>query len=226
MAQKQTPDVIVVLDESGSMSTMGNEPIQAMNALIKKQQEQAEDSKFSLYTFNEEIRKVYVDVPLSEMKDYTSYSPAGMTALFDCIGEAIDDKMKTDRKMNTVLIIITDGQDNSSKKFKIDEIKEKTKTQQEKYNWQILFLAANQDAFAGGASLGISKCSPYDQTRRGGLMNLVRACSTQVSAYRVQSASGGRPADITIPTVDMDTPTEPLAPRPAPSPATPGFKRL
>jgi uncharacterized protein YegL len=211
MTQNQTADVIVVLDESGSMKSMGLEPIQSMNALIKKQQERSEDSKFSLYTFSAEIRKVYADVPLSEIKEYSDYNPDGMTSLYDCIGEAIDDKMNSDRKMNTVMIIITDGLDNSSKKYTAVQIKDKTKIQQEKYNWQIIFLAANQDAFASGSALGVGNCSPYDQNVRGGLFNLVRSCSEQVSAYRASSADNFRPQGIAfnptdnVPVVSSET---------------------
>ena len=32
-------DIIIILDESGSMEVMGNEPIQAMNLFINKQKE-------------------------------------------------------------------------------------------------------------------------------------------------------------------------------------------
>ena len=53
-------------------------------------------------------------------------------------------------------MIVTDGQENSSKEFTRAKIREMIKHQQSAYNWQFTFLAANQDAFAEGASLGIA----------------------------------------------------------------------
>ena len=182
-------DIIVVLDESGSMDVMKQEPVQAMNNLIKKQKENHEDCKFSLYTFNNTVNEKYKDVNLSDIKEYKDYSPDGMTALYDCIGHAIDDKMKTDRKTDVILVIITDGQDNSSHKYTCKQIKNKIKSQENDYNWKVMFLAANQDAFTSGESIGVQRgnSSQYNQAEKGSFLNVVKNCSATITRYRVNN---------------------------------------
>ena len=61
-----------------------------------------------------------------------------------------------DRPDQVFFVILTDGQENASQKFTKQKINEMITHQKEKYNWQILFLGANQDAIAVGASYGIS----------------------------------------------------------------------
>jgi Mg-chelatase subunit ChlD len=197
--RKSTADIIVVLDESGSMSSMGPEPVQAMNAFITEQQQNAGDSKLSLYTFNTVVRQIYNEVNLADVKGYNDYSPDGMTALYDCIGKAISNKVATRNHNNTVLVIITDGLDNSSKEFTAESIKKRIKHMEDVHNWQVIFLAANQDAFAAGGNLNVKggKCANYTMAM-GQLNNIVRQTSAAVSAYRNLSQECSRPAEINL----------------------------
>ena len=55
-----------------------------------------------------------------------------------------------------VFVIVTDGQENASREFNRTQIRQMIEHQQSVYRWQFTFLAANQDAFAEGASLGIA----------------------------------------------------------------------
>jgi hypothetical protein len=54
-----------------------------------------------------------------------------------------------------MVVIATDGQENSSKKYNRAEIKEMIEHQQEKYGWKFTYIGANQDAFAEAGSIGI-----------------------------------------------------------------------
>jgi mevalonate pyrophosphate decarboxylase len=54
-----------------------------------------------------------------------------------------------------VFVIVTDGMENSSREFKKSTIKEMIERQKNVYNWHFNFLAANQDAFAEAAGLGV-----------------------------------------------------------------------
>src|SRR3990167_11357376 len=136
MTQNSAADIIVVLDESGSMESMGPEPVQALNQFVKNQQKTDSTSLFSLYAFNHDVRNIYSVLPLGGIKEYSDYRPNGTTALYDCVFTAISDKMKTSRTKNVVLVIVTDGLDNSSAHSK-DEVRAKIKEQEEKHNWQV-----------------------------------------------------------------------------------------
>jgi hypothetical protein len=64
---------------------------------------------------------------------------------------------ETQRPGLVVVVIVTDGEENHSREFKRPQIRQMIEHQQSAYRWQFTFLAANQDAFAEGASLGISR---------------------------------------------------------------------
>jgi hypothetical protein len=54
-----------------------------------------------------------------------------------------------------IFMITTDGIENSSHEFTYEKIKELIKHQQEKFNWEFIFLGANIDAKKEAASIGI-----------------------------------------------------------------------
>jgi hypothetical protein len=55
---------------------------------------------------------------------------------------------------------MTDGFENSSKKFFKEQIQKMVSRQQEKYGWHFTFLGANQDASAEADALGIDVEEP------------------------------------------------------------------
>jgi Mg-chelatase subunit ChlD len=94
----------------------------------------------------------YDGVKIDDVKslDESTYIPGGMTALNDAIGFVIDtvekrhSTLKT--KPNTMLVILTDGQENSSAEYTLEQIKnqiEKVK----KDGWEVLYIGASVDAF-------------------------------------------------------------------------------
>src|SRR6478752_1708467 len=68
-------DIIMILDESGSMHTMGVEPIQAVNAFITEQQRIPEKvgCTFSLWKFNTNVNQVIDDQPLKDVTEFKDY---------------------------------------------------------------------------------------------------------------------------------------------------------
>ncbi len=90
--------------------------------------------------------------------------PRGSTALLDAVGRAINETGarlgaidESQRPGLVVFVIVTDGAENSSKEFTRPKIREMIEHQQSAYKWQFTFLAANQDAFAEAATLGIAQ---------------------------------------------------------------------
>lgn len=199
MSKQKIADIIIVIDESGSMSSMGSEPLQALNEFITEQQENAGESRLSLYAFSSKVRKIYEDVILSSIAQYTDYNPSGVTALYDAIGIAISDKVKSKHHDNTVLVVITDGEDNSSKEFTSESIKKRIKHMEDVHNWQVVFLAANQDAFATGQGYGVKyqKCNTFSM-QKGSMLGALRSCSSAVKAYRHDSANVARPTELSL----------------------------
>jgi len=178
-------DIILVLDESGSMAQMENEPINAVNAFLAEQKKIDTDSRFTMYTFNRRHEKVYNEVPLRNVRPFAVYNPEDVTALYDCLGTAIEDKMRTPHTKNVVLVIVTDGQDNCSERFTVEQIKDLITKQEQEHGWRVIYLAANQDAFAVGTDLGISpqRTSNFHQ-HGGGLLSAMTSAGASLSQYR------------------------------------------
>jgi hypothetical protein len=110
-----------------------------------------------------------------------NFIPRGSTALFDAIGKTIED-LNTDR--DVVFVIITDGEENSSKTYKREANMKMIETQTET-GWKFLFLAANQDAIKAGGSIGIKGSSSINYSSNdASTVNVFTNVSMNMSKYR------------------------------------------
>jgi hypothetical protein len=111
-----------------------------------------------------------------------SFVPRGSTALLDAIGKTIEE-LKTDR--DVVFVIITDGEENSSKTYKRKAINTMIENLQKEEDWKFLFLAANQDAIKSGSSLGIKADNSITYAATAdGAYNIFSTVSSNMASYR------------------------------------------
>lgn len=187
-------ELVFVLDRSGSMLSMATEAVSGFNAFLEEQKKQQGEAKLTLVLFDHEHVLVHDGKNIKDVEPLTNetFTPRGTTALLDALGRTIDDVGKRlaatpeeDRPSKVLVAILTDGQENASKDYKKTKIHEMITHQTEKYSWQFLFLAANQDAFSEAATLGISlnNTSNYAATGRG-LADAFTAVSCNTSMYR------------------------------------------
>lgn len=157
-------ELIFVLDRSGSMSFIADDAIGGFNAFLESQKKIPGEAKLSLVLFDHEYQMIYngVDIQKVEPLDDKTYIARGTTALCDAIGRTIDDVGKRlsetpeeERPSKVLVAILTDGLENASHDYERAKINYMITHQTEKYSWQFLFLAANQDAITEGLSLGI-----------------------------------------------------------------------
>lgn len=156
-------DITIVMDRSGSMSSIRDDAEGGLNSFIEEQKQQPGDATFTLVQFDTEYEFVHKAVPISSVPR-CDLRPRGNTALLDAVGRAITETgerlsatKEEDRPGLVVFVILTDGMENSSREFSRDKIKEMIEHQQTNYNWKFVFLAANQDAFATGGAMGICR---------------------------------------------------------------------
>jgi hypothetical protein len=80
----------------------------------------------------------------------------------DSVGERLSDTPEEDRPEKVIVSILTDGLENASKEYTYEQIGSRIKRQKEKYNWEFIFLAANQDAVASAKMISIDKDDAVD----------------------------------------------------------------
>ena len=159
-------DISVVLDRSGSMEMVKSDTIGGFNAFVESQKKADGDATLTLAQFDNVYDVIHEAVDIQSVPELTdtTFVPRGMTALLDAIGRTINStgaRLKAmdeaDRPGKVIFVILTDGAENASREFTRGMVNEMIKTQTEQYNWDFVFLGANQDAIATGASLGISR---------------------------------------------------------------------
>jgi hypothetical protein len=124
--------------------------------------------------------------------DSNTYVPRGMTALLDAVGRTIDDvgarlaaTPEAERPAKVIVAILTDGQENASRDYTFAKVSAMIKHQQEKYSWEFLFLAANQDAIAAAGALSIhAKDAIAFQATGQGIRNANMVVSERVALAR------------------------------------------
>jgi uncharacterized protein with von Willebrand factor type A (vWA) domain len=149
--------VNVILDKSGSMSTKVQDVIGGFNLYLDElAKEQAVDYGFSLTLFDTVVEMKYTGAPLASVAklDGSSYRPSGNTALFDAVGNTVQ-TVSTESFDKIITVIMTDGEENSSREWTLRAIRELIKTKEAAGNWTFVFLGANLDAFEQGADLGV-----------------------------------------------------------------------
>lgn len=192
MSHNSVQDLIIVLDESGSMGEKGSEPLKAVNNFISEQKLVLGDdgASFTLWTFSSIVKKIIDDKPLNQVDRFYEYLPSGSTSLFDAIGMAISTKLGKDKSTSVICLIITDGQDNTSRMYNSTQIAEMIKDAEDNYNWKFIFLGAGKDVFKDCSKININKdmCAEFGNTP-GDLVKVTRHISENIATYRSDSTN-------------------------------------
>jgi hypothetical protein len=183
MAESYRKDIIFIIDESGSMSSMGKEPIHSINNFVKEQTLANKNGTFTLYKFNNKVNLVYNNIPLAEVPIFEDYNPSNMTALHDAIGIAITTKKTSDFNKNVTCVILTDGHENSSQTYTRKDVKNMVSDMETNFGWTFMYLGANQDSVYEGDKVGISCCSNFLPTPQG-ICEITRQISQSISSNR------------------------------------------
>jgi Mg-chelatase subunit ChlD len=174
-----TRSLIFLLDRSGSMQSCWDDTIGGFNAFVTDQA--ALGGKLTLIQFDHEIYKVYQDVELKSVEPLTrdTFMPRGSTALLDAIGTTIKEWSGD----TPTLIILTDGQENASTKFTKAHVKDLVE-QKQKDGWTVMYLGANQDAFAEAGAMGIAPATTmnYDARRTPDAFRTLSATCSQAAS--------------------------------------------
>ncbi len=156
---KQRVLVNFLQDRSGSMSTKVRDVIGGFNLYLEAlAKEPLVEYGFSLTLFDTAPELRYTAVPLAKVAklDETSYRPSGGTALFDAIGNSVQ-TVSPDGFDKIITVIMTDGEENSSREWTMQAIRELIRTKEAAGNWTFVFMGANLEAFGQGAAMGVKR---------------------------------------------------------------------
>ena len=174
-------DIIFLLDESTSMKTHIYSYIKLINTLFTTQKQINPYANLTIIKFASTSSVLCVDSKLHTIPEFTTpehYNPRGITALYDAIGYAIDMKYNCNYTKLTMVFILTDGEDNNSKKHNVNTISEKIKFLKHS-RWVFVFIAANQNAEKVGKQLAIDTCITYNETSKS-ILDIANVCNTTI----------------------------------------------
>jgi len=199
--------VRVILDMSGSMTGIASATREGLNTYIQSLKDDKSDDTVlvSLTVFDSSgwvsdvvinIDTVLDMVPLADVPEITEehYKPRGGTPMYDAIGTVVQDTERAldgiEGKPEVLLVIITDGDENTSQTFKQGQIKTLLETK-EGDGWSAIYLGANQDAWAVGSSLGINagNVKSYNATVEGIQGDVFASVANATSEYRSSKLS-------------------------------------
>jgi uncharacterized protein YegL len=187
-------EIVTILDRSGSMEGLTHDTIGGYNNFIGEQKKLPEEANLTTVLFSSEYSILHDGIDLKKVKPITEkeYYASGGTALLDAMGNTINkignklsNMKEEDRPSKVIFLIITDGEENSSREFTYEKIKDMVVRQQTIYNWQFLFFGANIDSFTTAGTLGINInfTTTYSPTEKG-IDSVYNAINSATALYR------------------------------------------
>ncbi len=188
--------ITVILDRTGSMESIRDDTIGGFNAFLNQQKAEPGFATLTLVQFDTQdpYEVVHRFRTLETVPELTreTYVPRAATPLLDAMGRGINDlesslaKMEEpDKPARIVMVIITDGQENSSREFRKDQIEKMIKEKREKLDWQFVFLSADLAAIGDALATGIRAASAmaFDKNAQGTAAAWASA-SARIADYR------------------------------------------
>ena len=173
-------ELVFILDRSGSMGGLESDTIGGYNSMLSKQKKE-KTGKVSVTTvlFDDQYELLYNQVPIEKVSPMTEeeYYVRGSTALLDAIGKTVmqvkANQDKKEIKDKVLFVIITDGMENASREYRVEQIKKLIEERKEKNNWEFLFLGANIDAIGAAKDIGIdsSRAVRFKSDKKGTAKN-------------------------------------------------------
>jgi len=156
--------VSFIQDRSGSMASVWEETLNGFKTYVENlQADQKKDDEieylFSLTTFDTTIDTPHVGSPITDVDGgiLKFHGPRGSTALYDAVGktlQAIDDNKSLSFE-KAIVVIVTDGQENSSREWSKDALHSAIDERIKRGNWTFTYLGTQPETWDDAQSLGV-----------------------------------------------------------------------
>ena len=173
MEKKHQVHNLIILDESGSMSSIKNTIIHGFNELVQtikgiEKQFPEQEHFVSFVSFNSLGQKLlhFID-PASKLEqiDDKSYNPDAMTPLFDAMGFSVNklkQSLQGQTDYNVLVTVLTDGEENDSKEFSGNDIK-KLVEELKQNRWTFTYIGTDHDVEKIAISLSINNTMVFEK---------------------------------------------------------------
>jgi len=177
--KKGLTDITIILYRSFSMQPIRESTIGGVNQFIESQKLAPGEAVLSLCLFDDQYdrpinaQRIHEVPPLND----TTYVPRGDTCLYGAIGTAVHEtgqrlsaQPESERPEHVIILIVTDGEENSSnlkewsKQHTKATIRQAIEQQTSVYKWKFQYIGANQDAITNAANIGIQAKSAVNYT--------------------------------------------------------------
>lgn len=179
----QEPTYIdILLDETGSMASCHAATVSGFNEFIAEQKTIEGSCYLTLTKFDSSgIKTPYVNLAL-DLVPNLSFHPGATTNLYDVVGKRVRDLLAQNRNGRSLVVIITDGEDNASREFNVHSVKAMVEDALSR-GVSFLYFGAGSRAEQIGRAMGIpaSAIRVFDTARMGETMAVM---SAQTRAFR------------------------------------------
>ena len=152
----RTASIWCLIDRSGSMESIREDVVGGFDSFLADQRGGDTTALVTVAQFDTQdpyeiiINRLPVDRVPSIRR---AFRPRGGTPLFDAIGSLLDHAERTGRGEDRLIVIITDGQENASRRWDRDALFARIARLRER-GWTFVFIGANQDSYTTGRALG------------------------------------------------------------------------
>ena len=192
---------LIILDESGSMSSIKPQIISGFNELVQsikgiEEQFPEQEHIISLVSFNDIENKIlhFVDpVEKLDVINDSNYKPASLTPLYDAMGFSISKLqhyLDGKENYNVLVTVLTDGEENASKEYTGSAIK-KLVDDLKQQNWTFTYIGADHDVEAMASKMNIFNTMSLDKNDRD-----IKRMFIKESKSRVKFSLGIRNGDL------------------------------
>ena len=201
MEQKHSVHNLIILDESGSMSSIKPQIISGFNELVQsikgiEGQFPEQEHFISLVSFNDIENKIlhFVD-PVEKLDTIndSNYTPSSMTPLYDAMGFSISKLqhyLEGKDNYNVLVTVLTDGEENASKEYTGSAIK-KLVDDLKQQNWTFTYIGADHDVEAMASKMNIFNTMSFHKNEQD-----IKRMFMRESKSRVKYSLGIRNGDL------------------------------
>lgn len=167
---------IIVVDHSGSMSHLTTKTADMINAQIKKiaelDRQYNQETLVSVIKFDDVVTSLFLNKPADGVQRLSPHdiSARGSTALFDAVGFAINlGASEKNEEVSYVVSVLTDGQENASRKFNSRTLVDLIAKMQATDKWTLTFQLPPGSRYKFCNQFGIPEenCREWEASSKG-----------------------------------------------------------